>query len=331
MRPPEFWTAEGLVPRLLAPASLVWSAAAALRRAGARPFRAGVPVLCVGNLVAGGAGKTPVAIALAGLLSRAGSEPAFLTRGYGGRLAGPVLVDPARHGAAEVGDEALLLARAAPTFVARDRAAGARAATDAGAQILILDDGFQNPGIAKDWSLLVVDGGFGFGNGRVIPAGPLREPVEAGLARAQGAVLVGADETGVEARLAARLPLFHARLAAIDPARFIGRKLLAFAGIGRPAKFFATLAECGAELVDAREFPDHHRYRDSEIDALAAAARAAGASLVTTAKDHVRLPPSHRQSVEALEVELRFADEAAVAAALARLLPASPSVLSPAP
>jgi len=320
MRAPEFWARPGPLPALLRPLGLAYSAAGALRFALRRPARVAVPVLCVGNLVAGGAGKTPVALDLARRLAAAGRRPHILTRGYGGSLAGPARVEPERHAAAEVGDEALLLAAAAPTWIGADRVAAARAAVAAGADALILDDGFQNPALAKDLSLVVVDGGFGFGNCEVIPAGPLREPVERGLARAAAAVLIGEDSAGVGARLAARLPLLRADLAPVGAADLAGRAVLAFAGIGRPAKFFATLEAVGARLVEQRAFPDHHPYREAELREIIAAADRAGALPVTTAKDAVRLPPALRAEIRTVEVELRWREPEALAGILHRFV-----------
>jgi tetraacyldisaccharide 4'-kinase len=321
MRAPAFWTAPaGLAAGLLAPAAAVWTAGARLRRR-AVPRPAGVPVVCVGNLVAGGAGKTPVVRSLAGSLRRAGIEAHVLLRGHGGRLAGPVRVDPAVHRAADVGDEALLHARTAPTWIARDRGAGSRAAAAAGARFLLLDDGFQNPQPAKDLSLLVVDGATGFGNGRVIPAGPLREPVADGLARADAVVLMGEDAAGIARTVAGRRPILAARLApAGDAATFRGVRVLAFAGIGRPEKFFRTLAEVGATLVDRIAFPDHHPFTPDEVMRLVEAAHAADAVPVTTEKDLVRLPEGAAQMVRALAVEVRWEDPAAVATLLQPLL-----------
>src|SRR6266581_3144124 len=199
MRAPEFWHAgggpmSGLAAGLLAPLGAGWDAASRLRRALARPYRAAVPVICVGNLVAGGSGKTPVVLTLAASIASTGVAVHIVTRGYGGRLGGPVRVDPARHDAEAVGDEALLLAGCAPCWVARDRAAGVREAVATGAGAILLDDGFQNPAIDKDLALVVVDAEYGFGNGRVIPAGPLREPAVSGLARAGAIVLIGDGE-----------------------------------------------------------------------------------------------------------------------------------------
>ncbi len=315
---PEFWARPGgLASRLLEPLGWAHGAAGAARRALARPYHAAVPVLCVGNLVAGGAGKTPVALSLARLLAARGARPHILTRGYGGTVFGPTAVDPARHDAAQVGDEALLLAEAAPTWVARDRAAGARAAAAAGAGLIIMDDGFQNPGLHQDLALLVIDGAYGFGNGRIIPAGPLREPLARALARTAAVVLMGADEAAVAAQLGTT-PVLRANLVPVaGTAR--GDAVVAFAGIGRPEKFFGTLAGVGCRIVARHAFPDHHRYDAAELARLAAAADAAGARLVTTAKDAVRLPPEWRARITILPVEVRWQDEAALAALLVRV------------
>src|SRR5271170_3295535 len=251
MHAPEFWQRDGLWPRLLVPAGWAIAGAGRLRRRLARPLMLEIPVLCVGNLVAGGTGKTPVALALAQQLQARGVRVHCLTRGHGGMAAGPVEVDPARHDARAVGDEALLLAAAAPTVVARDRAAGARLALARGAELVVMDDGFQNPGLAKDLSLLVVDGAVGFGNARLLPAGPLREPIDSGLARAQAVVLIGPDQAGVARRIAGALPMLGARLvpdAGWDALR--GRRVVAFAGIGRPQKFFAALEAHGIIVAE---------------------------------------------------------------------------------
>jgi tetraacyldisaccharide 4'-kinase len=317
MRAPEFWHARpGLAAGLLAPAGVAWSAAARMRRSLAHPYHAPVPVVCVGNLVVGGSGKTPIVLSLAARLVATGTAVHLVSRGYGGRLAGPVQVDPKTHNAEAVGDEALLLADAAPCWVARDRPAGIRAAADAGADLVLLDDGFQNPGFEKDLSLLAIDAEYGFGNGRVIPAGPLREPVAAGLSRTDAVVLVG--DPPAPAELERRgLPILCAALGPIAGARFAGRRVIAFAGIGRPGKFFAMLGALGATVAAAKAFPDHYRYSPSQITALRREAGAAGATLVTTAKDWLRLPPEERDGIETLAVELLWHDPAALDALLA--------------
>jgi tetraacyldisaccharide 4'-kinase len=221
-----------------------------------------------------------------------------------------VRVDRAAHGAAEVGDEALLLAEAAPTWVSRCRVSGARAAVDAGARTVVMDDGHQNPSLAKDLSLVVVDGGFGFGNGRVIPAGPLREPVDVGLGRAQAMVIVGRDRLGVAA-MARGLPILRARLVpGPEAAGLKGRRVIAFAGIGRPAKFFETLDEVGADVRRGIAFPDHHPFTAQQVETILAEAESKGAIAVTTAKDAVRLPLELRERVSVLGVRLAWDDEA---------------------
>ncbi len=325
MTPPAFWSRPpGLAAALLAPLGALYGAAGRVRQAWARPWGAPVPVVCVGNLVLGGAGKTPVALAIARTLTAAGLAPHFLTRGYGGRLAGPVRVDPALHDAEAVGDEPLLLAAEAPAWVARDRAAGARAAVAGGAGAIVMDDGFQNPYLRKDLSLVVVDGAAGLGNGAVFPAGPLRETVRCGMARADAVVVMGEDRAGIGRRLAAAvpgrppLPVLRARLVPEpEAARLRGAAVLAFAGIGRPEKFFATLEALGATLVGRYGFPDHHRYSPDELMRLAERAAALNARLVTTAKDHVRLPAAARAMAEAVAVRVAWDDEAALRRVLA--------------
>jgi tetraacyldisaccharide 4'-kinase len=321
MRAPEFWRHDGLLPRLLAPAAAVYAAATARRLA--RPgWRAPVPVICCGNATAGGAGKTTLALDLGARL--AANRVAFLTRGHGGRARGVHRVDPARDDAATVGDEALLLARCAPTWVAADRAAGARAAVADGAGVLVMDDGLQNPGLAKGLSFLVVDGGAGFGNGRVIPSGPLREPVAAAAARCSAAVLIGEDRSGALAVLPPALPVLRAELEQQDTAGLAGRRVLAFAGIGIPEKFFAGLRAAGLVLAGTEAFADHHPYASAEIERLLARAEAADAVPVTTPKDAVRLPAGLRARVRVVGVRLVWQDPAALDALLARVLESAP-------
>ncbi|MBI5164592.1 MAG: tetraacyldisaccharide 4'-kinase [Magnetospirillum sp.] len=318
MRAPDFWQRDGMPARLLSPVAAVYAWAGARRLARGQPERAAVPVICIGNIVAGRAGKTPVTIALAQRLRAAHRHPHILTRGYGGTEVGPRVVDLVRHDAARVGDEALLLAEVAPTWVARCRPEGAAAAVSMAADVILMDDGFQNPSLAKDLSLVVVDGATGFGNRRVIPAGPCREPVAVGLARADAMVVIGEDRTGVAA-LAAGKPVLAARLVPGPEAVALrGRAVVAFAGIGRPGKFFATLDEIGARPLACHAFPDHHPYARRDIETLLA--EAGSAPLVTTAKDAVRLPADLRQRVTVLTVGLQWADEPALDRLLAGVL-----------
>lgn len=314
MKTPAFWyRPPGLAATALAPLGALYGLVGR-RRMAAVPHRVGVPVICIGNLVAGGAGKTPVALAVATALRARGLAVHALTRGHGGHEHGPLRVDPLRHRAGDVGDEALLLAAELPCWVARDRAAGAEAAIAAGAQILVMDDGFQNPGLFKDLSLVVADGAVGFGNGRLIPAGPLRERVADGLRRADALVIVGEDRAGVTAHAQAHdLPVLHARLAPADDAIDLsGRRVLAFAGIGRPEKFFATLEALGADVVARDPFADHHPYRPAEIAALLDRAAALDALPVTTAKDAVRLAPEQRAHIRVLPIVVTWRDPGAL-------------------
>lgn len=311
MRAPEFWHDEtgGLTPRLLSPLSAVFAAAVRLRARATTPWRAPVPVICVGNLTVGGAGKTPTVLALADRLQAAGLHIGCLSRGYGGRLRGPVEVDRARHAAADVGDEPLLLAEAAPTWIARDRKEGAQVAIAEGVDVLILDDGLQNRALVHDVVFVVVDAGYGFGNGRLLPAGPLRESIDDGLQRATAVVLIGDDERHLAAAIEARVPVLRAQLVPDDAAfRLKTRKVLAFAGIGRPAKFFDTLEQLGAEVVERIEFADHHAYTPDEAMQLIEQAQRLGAAAVTTAKDFVRLPNGSQRMITPVRVQLRFDD-----------------------
>jgi len=290
MRSPRFWWEKpGLLTILLAPFSAIYGTVAGGRLAKAGT-RVGIPVICVGNPTVGGAGKTPTALAIARLLIAVGDKPAFLTRGYGGKLAGPVMVTAA-HRAADVGDEPLLLARVATTIVARDRVAGARLAKEKGASVIVMDDGFQNPSLAKDISILVVDGVRGLGNGHVFPAGPLRAPLGPQLARASAILVIG-DGPGLEdlPEIPA-VPIFHATLEpdVTSVAALKGTKVLAFAGIGDPEKFFATLDRAGIEAQSWRPFADHHRYDFSDAAGLLAEAKRLNLQLVTTEKDRARL------------------------------------------
>ncbi len=327
MRAPGFWwRPPGAASTLLAPAALLYGAIAA-RRLGPPGLAVPVPVICVGNVTVGGAGKTPTAVAVATILRGLGRRPAFLTRGHGGRLAGPVLVDPALHAYPAVGDEALLLARHAPTVVSRDRPAGAALAIAAGADVVVMDDGLQNPSLSKDLGLAVFDSGVGLGNGLPLPAGPLRAPLAAQWPLVDAAILVGdGPEAGAILRaMPPGRPHLTARLVP-DPevaATLVGRRVLAFAGIGRPGKFFDTLRAVGAEIVAARAFPDHHAFSAGEIASLERRAERDGLLPVTTEKDRVRIAAGRFRPV-ALPVRLLFDDPGAATALLARALVTRP-------
>lgn len=301
MRAPDFWSRPpGLAARALAPLAAIFGAVAARRLARAGE-RAPVPVICLGNFTLGGAGKTPAALLTAERLAALGARPAFLSRGYRGALSGPtpLRVDPDRHTAAEVGDEPLLLARCAPTIVCADRPAGARAAVAAGANVIVMDDGLQNPALVKDLAFAVVDGATGIGSGLCPPAGPLRAPMPAQWPLAQALLVVGPGAPGEALALeAARrgLPTLLGRIA-LDRdvvASLAGDKLLAFAGIGRPEKFFRSLAEAGLEARETVAYADHRPYAAAEIATLAQRAAAQGLRLVTTEKDFVRLDAAAR-------------------------------------
>ena len=324
MRPPAFWanppSAPGVVARLLQP--LGWLYAAATARRVAKPgYRASIPVICVGNLNVGGTGKTPTTIALLERLLEKRINCHVVTRGYGGSLVGPALVDEAKHGAHLVGDEPLLLAAFAPVWVAKDRASGVRAAEAAGAQVVILDDGFQNPSVEKDLSILVVDAERGFGNGLCLPAGPLREPVLAGMKRADLMLSIGGPDAQAAFQAQWGRPGVPIAVGQIVPLQmgmdWSGQRVLAFAGIGHPDKFFATLRAEGADVVRAIALDDHQPLSETLMRRLQAEAADLGAQLVTTEKDQVRLPPHLRKEVLALVVRLRIKDWTPVEAALA--------------
>ncbi len=329
MRAPSFWnnppTAPGLLSALLTPLSWLYGRATASRVARPAKITPACPVICVGNINAGGTGKTPTVIALIERL--AGKVVHVVSRGYGGSETGPLRVDERSHKARDVGDEPLLISAFAPTWVAKDRAAGVAAAEAAGAEVILLDDGFQNPSVAKSMSIVVVDAKIGFGNGRVLPAGPLREPVAAGLKRADLVLSIGDDVAQAEftrkwGEALGEKPRARAHLAPLETGMdWRGLNVLAFAGIGAPSKFFATLHGLGANLLRAEALDDHQPLSDALMKRLETDAKALSAQLVTTEKDAVRLPQSFRPKVLTLPVRMAFDDGAALDNALSRLFP----------
>jgi len=315
MKTPAFWyRPRGFAAQLLRPAAALYHTGSKLRHIRAKPYKAAVPMLCVGNITAGGAGKTPVALALAQRLQEQGAKPAFVTRGYGGHERGPLRVDLSSHKAQDVGDEALLLARQAPVFIARRRVDAVKLA-ETQATHIILDDGLQNPTLQPDISFLVIDGASGFGNGLTLPAGPLREPLSAALDRVQAVIVIG---EGIPPELRKiHQPIIRAY---ISPDTFKLPKqtsFIAFTGIGRPEKFFASCRTAGLALAACESYADHHFFTPAELKHLRDLAARHQARLLTTEKDFVRLPKDVQAITHVLPITLNFEDTAQID----RLLP----------
>jgi len=309
MKAPKFWTygSNRLSATCLSPLAFIYEAVTAKRPLQKPSWHAPVPVICIGNLIMGGAGKTPTAIAVAQELIAKGKKPFFLSRGYGGSLKGPVIINT--QSATEVGDEPLLLAKTAPVCVSSDRIEGAKVCVEAGCDIIIMDDGYQNPSLHKDISILVIDGGYGHGNEKIFPAGPLRESMQNGLKRAQACIIIGVDKTQTVQRInkiMPDLPILQAHIEPIERSNPAPTKVLAFAGIGRPEKFFNTLDDLGCEVVMAIPFADHHFFSKTDIKNLQTLAQKFNAQLITTEKDWLRLPADFKNQVNQLKIMLEW-------------------------
>lgn len=313
MRAPDYWQSgpTAAIGHLLSPLGALYAMVTSLRASRQPSWEAPIPVICLGNLVMGGAGKTLVGTHLARQLIKIGHNPHIVIRGYGGALSRPTQVDADTHRHHDVGDEALLYAEMTPTWAGADRVASAKCAVDAGADVIIMDDGFQNPSLAKTMSILIFDGNYGVGNGYGFPAGPLREFLGSGIKRADGIVGIGQLPQSILSA-AHDKPVFIAdTVSTSDNEELKGKRIVAFAGIGRPQKFFDSLSAAGADIVHLARFPDHHNYTDAEIRNLKKEAAIKSATLVTTAKDYVRLSPEMKQTVRAFHVDIKWQNTSA--------------------
>ena len=306
MKTPSFWKDKNLVSLLLSPIGCLYMSATFLRLKLKKAKKVEKKVICIGNVTAGGTGKTPVSLAVAEILQQMGKNPFFISRGYGGK-AQDILVDIKKDKAEVVGDEPLLLAQCAPVVINADRYKAAQKAIKNGADIIVMDDGFQNPGLYKDISFLVFDGEFGIGNGFGVPAGPMRESLRQGLKRAQAAIIIGEDKHNIAAKLRV-LPIFHAKVVN-EPINPQHKKAIAFAGIGRPQKFYNSLKQCGVEIVETIDFPDHHQYSTEELKNLISKAKERQAQLYTTTKDYVKIPAELRPYFNVLQIKIKWQDE----------------------
>ncbi len=319
---PSFWyrsesSAEPLIETAMAPLACIYALGHKIHQISKKPQHFSAPVICIGNIVTGGSGKTPSALALSKLIKheKLALNPFFLTRGYGGHMKGPVLAHPQEHDFRETGDEALLLAKSAPTIVAENRALGAELAIEEGADIILMDDGLQNPGIHKDIRLVVIHGDTGFGNKKILPAGPLRSPLLKAITNADAFIMIGEDKRNVRAILPAGKPVFSASVSALEtPPK--DKKYVAFAGLGYPQKFFNTLDKLGCNVVETLSFPDHYPYMAEDLERLSGLAEGKDAELITTEKDYQRLPTDFKTKVHVLPIELAWDNEAALVAFL---------------
>ena len=303
MRTPSHWQSPNWLSLLLYPLSCLYAGATFLRLKLHPPYKASVPVICIGNLTAGGVGKTPVAASIAQILKTNGYNPFIISRGYGGTLS-DTIVDINVNSASEVGDEPLLLSKTAPVVINPRRDLAAQKAIENGADILIMDDGFQNPYLFKDKSLLVIDGAVGLGNQMPIPSGPLREFISQGLKRAHGIIILGEDKHYC-ANLAPNLPLFHGKVTPICP-KETNRDIIAFAGIGRPEKFYQSLKDCGFNVVKTFDFPDHHFYSEAELQSIIAEGKKLNAPIYTTGKDMVKIPHKLLPEFKMLDISISW-------------------------
>jgi len=323
MRTPRFWynTKHSILPLLLTPLSWIYGLVYKNLQHHAKPWQAPIPVICVGNITAGGQGKTPMAISICKALKLNNKTVHFISRGYGGSLRGPFLVDPNVNTSSEVGDEPLLLSEIAPTWVSANRKTGIELAHKMGAEIIVMDDGFQNLSVKKDFSIVVIDGETGFGNGRLLPAGPLREGIIEGLSRANAVVIIGEDCLDLEITLSDTyscpsqkpIDIYTAQLIPTSNSlSLLNEKVYAFTGIGRPEKFFNTLNEVGCDITGKQNFSDHHQFTEAEISELRKLAHATNSKLITTSKDYVRLTPSQQKNIKVLPVTLKWRDRSAL-------------------
>ena len=312
MKTPSFWHADGFIPKLLEPLAQLYKCLSFLERSLRSKTKIEIPVLCIGNLVSGGAGKTPIALSIGQILN-VKHNISFHTRGYGGIEAGPIEVNPDEHSSYEVGDEALILSEVGSTWVSRNRTAGAIAAKNSGFEIVIMDDGFQHTSLVKTLSFVIIDGPYGFGNGRLIPAGPLREPIYSGLKRADVIVLVGEVNPSIIELLPNNKPLLRASLVPAEMGtQLSNNNVIGFAGIGRPTKFLETLEKMGLNIIDFVAFPDHYRFRESEIRELYEKATEVDAILVTTFKDMKRVPKNVAHLCQPIGITVMWEDDSEI-------------------